>query len=83
MKSMKPKRKSQIDTDETDSAYYDAAAGTANDQIGAVGVHVDPETLTAYKRYLRDWREGMATWRAIERYQMGRPSRAFSGERCL
>jgi len=34
------------------SAFVDRA--TENDQIGAVGVHVDPETLKRYNEYLRD-----------------------------
>jgi len=70
---------------EADNAEVSAFVGraTENDQIGAVGVHVDQETLKRYNEYLRDWRWRMSTFRAIESEQMGRRSRAFPGERVV
>src|SRR4051812_35524704 len=59
------------------------ARATQNDQIGAIGVYTDREIAEKHKQYMRDYRERMSTWRAIERQRMGRPSRAFSGERCF
>jgi hypothetical protein len=80
---MKPETQIEIDDVDTDDADNIATqfGKAGNDQIGAVGVFTDPKSLKAYNEYVRDWRWRMSTFRAIEREQMGRPSRAFPGER--
>jgi hypothetical protein len=51
-------------------------------EVSPLRVFVPADVLDAYNGYMRDFRERMATWRAIERQQMGRQSRGFPGERC-
>jgi len=69
----------QIETSDEIEAL--AKQFTGNDQVGAVGVYTDPESLKRYNEYIRDWRWRMSTFRTIEAEQMGRRSRAFPGER--